>query len=50
MGATAVVGFAILVRQFASDALRAVSLDLPTEDVAPDQGAGNASGSLPDSL
>ena len=48
MGTTLVVVFAILVRQFASDALRAVSLELPAEEVAP-EGAGNSSAIRPDS-
>ncbi|WP_237480447.1 DUF599 domain-containing protein [Lichenibacterium dinghuense] len=43
---TAVVVFAIIVRQFASDALRAASLELPPDDA--DQGAGNTSAILPE--
>ena len=49
MGTTAVVVFAILVRQFSSDALRAVSLELPIEDLVPEpQGPGTTSAILPE--
>ena len=47
---TLCVVLAILVRQFASDALSAVTLDLPDEDTAERQGAGNTSAILPESL
>lgn len=47
MGTTLVVLFAILVRQFASDALRAVSLELPPEGADP-HGAGTRSAVLPE--
>ena len=43
---TAVVGGAVFVRQFASDALRAASLELPPDE--PDQGAGTMSAILPE--
>ncbi len=50
IGTTVVVVAAILVRQFASDALRAVSLDAPLDDAVPElQGAGTVSEILPDS-
>ena len=44
---TAVVVFAVFVRQFASDALRAASLELPPE--GGEEGAGTMSAVLPDS-
>ena len=47
MLATAVVVVAILVRQFSSDALRAVSLDLPADE-AERHGAGNTSAIRPE--
>lgn len=50
MGATLLVVVAILVRQFSSDALAAVSLDLPDEALAASsEGAGNQSAVLPES-
>ena len=51
IGTTAVVVVAILVRQFASDALQAVSLELPLEETVPEiQGEGRMSAIRPDSL
>lgn len=51
IGTTAVVVVAILVRQFASDALQAVSLELPLEETVPElQGEGSTSAIRPDSL
>ena len=50
MGATAVVVFAVLVRQFSSDALRAVSLELPADRAVEAHGPGNKSDVLPDAL
>ena len=50
IGTTVVVVVAILVRQFASDALRAVSLELPLDDLLPEaQGDGIRVEILPDS-
>ena len=50
IGTTAVVVVAILVRQFASDALQAVSLELPLEDTVPElQGEGTTAAIRPDS-
>ena len=49
IGTTVTVVVAILVRQFASDALKAVSLDLPLDDILPGpQGEGNSAEILPD--
>ena len=46
---TLLVVVAIMFRQFSSDALSAVALELPLEDTAPDpQGAGNTAAVLPD--
>ena len=51
IGTTATVVVAILVRQFASDALQAVSLELPLEETVPElQGEGRTSAVRPDSL
>ena len=51
IGTTVVVVVAILVRQFASDALQAVSLELPLEETVPEiQGEGRISAIRPDSL
>ncbi len=47
---TLCVVLAILVRQFASDALSAVTLDLPDEDTVVAQGDGKTSAILPESL
>jgi uncharacterized membrane protein len=50
IGMTVVVVAAILIRQFGSDALKAVSLELPLEELALEpQGPGNTSEVLPDS-
>jgi uncharacterized membrane protein len=51
IAATLLVVVAVMFRQFSSDALSAVALELPLEGTVPDlQGAGNTAAVLPDNL